>query len=291
MESLGLFLQLVVIPATYAGSTSALLLPSCQLPEAGRWHSNAPRQGSAVLSSFGADPARGGQAGSGRHMRLGGRARSELGETPDVLVPRLPTDPDAYRHGHSSSYAPKPRTLKMIGMISGGGRLLPLTPPLLHLSPEAPKMQFFFYTFVCSETFQEIIRIKNNATVRYCKAPQRPVSTWIKGCMYVDYWVRQHPLQARRLQTSRRVSLVTACRREWSVWVLTVILAAVGVIMVGYLAVGFAGYLAYPTSVDSNVLKSFPTSPLLLKVLPPAGPHLPCPVGPLPLPPDIITGA
>ena len=44
-----------------------------------------------------------------------------------------------------------------------------------------------------------------------------------------------------------------------------VILAAVFIIFAGYLAVGFAGYLAYPTTVDSNVLKSFPKRPVLLK--------------------------
>ncbi len=44
---------------------------------------------------------------------------SELGDAPDVLVPTLPTDPEAYRDENSSSYAPKPRTLKLIGMISG----------------------------------------------------------------------------------------------------------------------------------------------------------------------------
>ena len=43
------------------------------------------------------------------------------------------------------------------------------------------------------------------------------------------------------------------------------ILAAVFIIFAGYLAVGFAGYLAYPGSVDSNVLKSFPMRPVLLK--------------------------
>jgi len=45
-----------------------------------------------------------------------------------------------------------------------------------------------------------------------------------------------------------------------------VILAAVFIIFSGYLAVGFAGYLAYPTTVSSNVLKTFPKRPILLKV-------------------------
>ena len=56
-------------------------------------------------------------------------------------------------------------------------------------------------------------------------------------------------------------------------WV--VILSAVFIIFFGYLAVGFAGYLAYPTTVDSNVLKSFPTGPILLKVRRPAACCLP----------------
>lgn len=48
--------------------------------------------------------------------------------------------------------------------------------------------------------------------------------------------------------------------------VVAVIVASVSIIMVGYLAVGFAGYITYPTTIDSNVLKSFPYPPLLLKV-------------------------
>ena len=78
-----------------------------------------------------------------------------------------------------------------------------------------------------------------------------------RGSMLAECAAFRHPAECPRMAIPER---------DWSVWVHTVILAAVGVIMVGYLAVGFAGYLAYPTSVDSNVLKSFPTRPLLLKV-------------------------
>ena len=46
---------------------------------------------------------------------------------------------------------------------------------------------------------------------------------------------------------------------------LGVILSAIAVIMLGYLAVGLAGYLAYPgRQVSSNVLNSFPDDTLML---------------------------
>lgn len=38
---------------------------------------------------------------------------------------------------------------------------------------------------------------------------------------------------------------------------LGVILSAIFVIMVGYLMVGISGYLAFPTTVQGNVLKNF----------------------------------
>lgn len=47
---------------------------------------------------------------------------------------------------------------------------------------------------------------------------------------------------------------------------LGVIISAITVIMVGYLMVGFAGYLAFPTTVEGNVLKSFPTNDILMQV-------------------------
>ena len=37
----------------------------------------------------------------------------------------------------------------------------------------------------------------------------------------------------------------------------------ISVILAGYLAVGFAGYVAYPHTVSSNVLKTFPGNPLM----------------------------
>lgn len=53
---------------------------------------------------------------------------------------------------------------------------------------------------------------------------------------------------------------------------LGVIISAITVIMVGYLMVGFSGYLAFPTTVEGNVLKSFPTESILMQaraVVPP----------------------
>ena len=44
---------------------------------------------------------------------------------------------------------------------------------------------------------------------------------------------------------------------------ISVILAAIALIMVGYLAVGFAGYLAFPRTVSSNVLKTFPDTAVM----------------------------
>lgn len=45
--------------------------------------------------------------------------RSELGDDPDVLVRGMPRDPHHYRRQSITILAPKPRTVKMIGMISG----------------------------------------------------------------------------------------------------------------------------------------------------------------------------
>lgn len=47
---------------------------------------------------------------------------------------------------------------------------------------------------------------------------------------------------------------------------ISVILSAIFVIMAGYLAVGFAGYLAFPTTVSSNVLNSFAADDPLIQV-------------------------
>ncbi len=49
------------------------------------------------------------------------------------------------------------------------------------------------------------------------------------------------------------------------VGMLGVIISAITVIMLGYLMVGFSGYLAFPTTVEGNVLKNFPTNDLLLQ--------------------------
>ena len=52
-------------------------------------------------------------------------------------------------------------------------------------------------------------------------------------------------------------------RTRKMIGMLSVILAAIGVILIGYLAVGVAGYLAYPRTVSSNVLKTFPDNPVM----------------------------
>lgn len=52
-------------------------------------------------------------------------------------------------------------------------------------------------------------------------------------------------------------------RTRKMIGMISVILAAIGVILAGYLAVGVAGYVAYPRTVSSNVLKSFPTNTLM----------------------------
>ena len=52
-------------------------------------------------------------------------------------------------------------------------------------------------------------------------------------------------------------------RTRKMIGMISVILAAIAVILAGYLAVGFAGYVAYPHTVSSNVLKTFPGNPLM----------------------------
>lgn len=44
------------------------------------------------------------------------------------------------------------------------------------------------------------------------------------------------------------------------------ILSASTIILVGYMAVGVAGYMAYPLTVSSNVLNSFPSNDVALQV-------------------------
>lgn len=46
---------------------------------------------------------------------------------------------------------------------------------------------------------------------------------------------------------------------------LGVIISAVAIIMLGYLCVGLAGYLAFPTTVAGNVLLSFPEDDWLMQ--------------------------
>ena len=59
--------------------------------------------------------------------------------------------------------------------------------------------------------------------------------------------------------------MLTTHARATQVGMLGVIISAVAIIMLGYLCVGVAGYLAFPTSVASNVLLSFPPDDWLMQ--------------------------
>ena len=47
---------------------------------------------------------------------------------------------------------------------------------------------------------------------------------------------------------------------------LGVIMSAIMVIMIGYLMVGISGYLAFPTTVEGNVLNSFHRGDVIMQV-------------------------
>ena len=47
---------------------------------------------------------------------------------------------------------------------------------------------------------------------------------------------------------------------------LGVIVSAIMVIMIGYLMVGISGYLAFPTTVEGNVLNSFTRGDVIMQV-------------------------
>lgn len=49
---------------------------------------------------------------------------------------------------------------------------------------------------------------------------------------------------------------------------LGVIVSAIMVIMIGYLMVGISGYLAFPISVEGNVLNSFTRGDIIMQVPP-----------------------
>jgi len=48
---------------------------------------------------------------------------------------------------------------------------------------------------------------------------------------------------------------------------LGVIVSAIMVIMIGYLMVGISGYLAFPTTVEGNVLNSFVRGDVIMQVI------------------------
>ena len=67
--------------------------------------------------------------------------------------------------------------------------------------------------------------------------------------------------QRAREQEGRRLGPKPRTRKM--IGMISVILAAIALIMIGYLAVGFAGYLAFPRTVSSNVLKTFPDTAIM----------------------------
>lgn len=64
------------------------------------------------------------------------------------------------------------------------------------------------------------------------------------------------------------VSLAPRPRTHKLIGMLSVILSAIALIMGGYLAVGFAGYLAFPLTVGGNVLNAFPLDDVVMQVAP-----------------------
>lgn len=65
---------------------------------------------------------------------------------------------------------------------------------------------------------------------------------------------------------SSRMRFTPRPRTRKMIGMLTVILSTTILIMCGYLAVGLSGYVAYPLTINSNALKSFPTHDLLMQV-------------------------
>lgn len=55
-------------------------------------------------------------------------------------------------------------------------------------------------------------------------------------------------------------------RTRKMIGMMSVIIAAITLIILGYLAVGFSGYLAFPTTVSSNALNNFPDDDVLMQI-------------------------
>ncbi len=64
------------------------------------------------------------------------------------------------------------------------------------------------------------------------------------------------------------VSVAPRPRTHKLIGMLSVILSAIALIMGGYLAVGFAGYFAFPLTVGGNVLNSFSLDDIVMQVGP-----------------------
>lgn len=58
-------------------------------------------------------------------------------------------------------------------------------------------------------------------------------------------------------------------RTRKMIGMMSVILAGILLIMLGYLAVGVSGYFAFPTTVSSNALNNFASDDVLMQVSPP----------------------
>lgn len=59
-------------------------------------------------------------------------------------------------------------------------------------------------------------------------------------------------------------------------------MSAIMVIMIGYLMVGISGYLAFPTTVEGNVLNSFTRGDVIMQVYPVGFPRMPESIWPRP---------
>ena len=79
--------------------------------------------------------------------------------------------------------------------------------------------------------------------------------------------VPNHPSQEQSALPARSESALSplfCCAVQ--VGMLGVIVSAIMVIMIGYLMVGISGYLAFPTTVEGNVLNSFTRGDIIMQV-------------------------
>ncbi len=178
------------------------------------------------------------------------RARRELQDRPKQILGGLPTRPDEYR-ALGPAIAPRPRTIKLARPSSSfcGCRargLRACMPDTRARWPTCPARA------ACMK-----IRERGGGGRRHCPAGSPPCrrGAGLRCCYdlpspYAPY----APGPAPRLPPRAR-----------QIGMLGVIISAVAIIMLGYLCVGLAGYLAFPTTVASNVLLSFPPDDWLMQ--------------------------